>query len=450
MTRKPFKVHPLIARLLPPASEEEIDRAVERVRLYGQREPIETVEGQIVACHLEYLGCVRARVTPKITKVTAPDDLVEYVVRRNVPRYLSTLDRACIAVLAQEEFKRAGIERMREAGRIGGTLKGAKGRVESARPFDGERWFEAAAKVVHTTAGAVKQLATLYKNQRDIFDAVRARRIPTLREARHLAWQVKEPRSRAKLLERYEISKKATPILKLIHESNRESRAALMPDGHPKGKRYVVYTGPMDREAKRIASDSIDLVHADVVYRDVPMVEEVARISARVLVNGGVLALIAGNERVVEVIGAVTSQGLTLITIGSMILPGSTSSLAGGAVKSLDSVPVYIFTKGEKPTRPIDRLAYFGEQREKQFHKWQKPLSATTALVEAMIDPGGVVLDPCCGSGTTGVAAMNHGCTFIGVEVVPETARVAASRLTTTERGSLSKVTNIRRASKVA
>jgi site-specific DNA-methyltransferase (adenine-specific) len=45
---------------------------------------------------------------------------------------------------------------------------------------------------------------------------------------------------------------------------------------------------------------------------------------------------------------------------------------------------------------------------------------------------GGVVLDPFAGSGTTGVAALLEGRTFLGVEVAPEYVRIANDRLAST------------------
>ena len=46
--------------------------------------------------------------------------------------------------------------------------------------------------------------------------------------------------------------------------------------------------------------------------------------------------------------------------------------------------------------------------------------------------PDGVVLDPFAGSGTTGVAALLEGRTFLGVEVAAEYVRIARDRLEAT------------------
>ncbi|MER6896287.1 site-specific DNA-methyltransferase [Amycolatopsis sp. NPDC000740] len=42
---------------------------------------------------------------------------------------------------------------------------------------------------------------------------------------------------------------------------------------------------------------------------------------------------------------------------------------------------------------------------------------------------GGVVLDPFCGSGTTGIAAVEYGCSFVGVDLDPACGDLARRRL---------------------
>ena len=67
----------------------------------------------------------------------------------------------------------------------------------------------------------------------------------------------------------------------------------------------------------------------------------------------------------------------------------------------------------------------------RRHHQTEKPLGVTRDLVRAA-PPGGVVLDPFCGAGTTGVAAAIEGRRFIGVELSPQYAQIAADRLRTT------------------
>lgn len=68
-------------------------------------------------------------------------------------------------------------------------------------------------------------------------------------------------------------------------------------------------------------------------------------------------------------------------------------------------------------------------------HTTQKPLPLMLELVELFTDPGDVVLDPFCGSGTTGVACIRLGRRFIGVEKDAKYAAVAQERLEAEAQG---------------
>ena len=69
-----------------------------------------------------------------------------------------------------------------------------------------------------------------------------------------------------------------------------------------------------------------------------------------------------------------------------------------------------------------------------KFHLTGKPTDVMRWLVR-QVRPGGRILDPFAGSGTTGVAALLEGRSFCGVELDPYYARVASLRLSAAERG---------------
>lgn len=53
-------------------------------------------------------------------------------------------------------------------------------------------------------------------------------------------------------------------------------------------------------------------------------------------------------------------------------------------------------------------------------HPTQKPLALMEYLVKTYSNEGDVVLDNCMGSGTTGVACLNTGRYFVGIEKDPD------------------------------
>jgi site-specific DNA-methyltransferase (adenine-specific) len=62
-------------------------------------------------------------------------------------------------------------------------------------------------------------------------------------------------------------------------------------------------------------------------------------------------------------------------------------------------------------------------------HPTQKPLALLEQVIAASAAPGNLVLDPFCGSGTTGVAAVEAGCRFLGIERDPMYIDLSARRL---------------------
>lgn len=60
----------------------------------------------------------------------------------------------------------------------------------------------------------------------------------------------------------------------------------------------------------------------------------------------------------------------------------------------------------------------FPKKQEKAFgkHPTQKPLDLLRRILLASCPPGGLVLDPFCGSGTSGVAALSLGMGFVGID----------------------------------
>lgn len=63
-------------------------------------------------------------------------------------------------------------------------------------------------------------------------------------------------------------------------------------------------------------------------------------------------------------------------------------------------------------------------------HPTQKPVALMEWLIRSFSNPGDVVLDFCMGSGTTGVACINAGRDFIGMEMDSDIFQVSLSRVT--------------------
>jgi site-specific DNA-methyltransferase (adenine-specific) len=65
----------------------------------------------------------------------------------------------------------------------------------------------------------------------------------------------------------------------------------------------------------------------------------------------------------------------------------------------------------------------------RNFHPTVKPVALMRYLVRLVTPPGGRVVDPFLGSGSTGIAVLMEGAQFIGVELDPEYLTIARRRI---------------------
>jgi site-specific DNA-methyltransferase (adenine-specific) len=86
-------------------------------------------------------------------------------------------------------------------------------------------------------------------------------------------------------------------------------------------------------------------------------------------------------------------------------------------------------TQPESVVRVLVYQAYMRRHKDATGHPTQKDLAFVRPLVEALCPEGGTVLDPFMGSGTTGVACVQTGRNFIGIEIDPTYFAMAEKRI---------------------
>lgn len=83
----------------------------------------------------------------------------------------------------------------------------------------------------------------------------------------------------------------------------------------------------------------------------------------------------------------------------------------------------------KKATDVLDIPSINNMAAERVGYPTQKPLALLELLVGACCPPGGTVLDPSCGSGTTLVAAKKLGRAWAGCDLNPQAVRISRQRL---------------------
>ena len=74
------------------------------------------------------------------------------------------------------------------------------------------------------------------------------------------------------------------------------------------------------------------------------------------------------------------------------------------------------------------------EHPERADHPTEKPLEIVERMLKASCPPGGIVLDPFMGSGTTAIAARRCGRRFVGFELNPDYCELIENRLTALDK----------------
>jgi len=86
---------------------------------------------------------------------------------------------------------------------------------------------------------------------------------------------------------------------------------------------------------------------------------------------------------------------------------------------------------------PLSVWKFPTDKQKSAFHPTQKPLALMEELVKTYSNEGDIVLDNCMGSGTTGVACMNLGRDFIGIEKEENYYLIARERIEGARAGSM-------------
>jgi DNA modification methylase len=97
----------------------------------------------------------------------------------------------------------------------------------------------------------------------------------------------------------------------------------------------------------------------------------------------------------------------------------------------------YLLAKGDAkaPAHPISDVIDF-DYTGNRLHPTQKPVQALRPLIESFCAPGGLVLDPFCGSGSTLAAARDTGRNWLGIELNKGHFETATRRLSDERRAA--------------
>lgn len=180
-----------------------------------------------------------------------------------------------------------------------------------------------------------------------------------------------------------------------------------------------------------LASNSVDLIFTDPPFdkRHIRQYADLGQFAARVLKPGGSLITYLGDYALPEILSHVLqSRELRFWWPLAVLHAGQTRVLDKFGVAVRHKTLLW-FVKGGQRARKhqVDTLVL--SQRDKRHHRWQQGLTEAAYYIARLTPPGGLVVDPYAGSGTTCLAALRTGRRYLAFERNSPTARRARARL---------------------
>lgn len=148
---------------------------------------------------------------------------------------------------------------------------------------------------------------------------------------------------------------------------------------------------------------------------------------AAALADDADLYIMANDKNLGPLLWAIDEAGLGLHNVLAWDKVNATANR--WYMKNLEFVAYAWKGRARTIREPASKQLMKCPQVDETKHPTEKPVALMRHYIENSTDPGDLVLDPFCGTGTTGVAALQCGRQFIGIELDPKWAAVAARRL---------------------
>ena len=222
-----------------------------------------------------------------------------------------------------------------------------------------------------------------------------------------------------------------------VHAAHKELKKRMKREEHKKLAEQFEAEIPPDNRWKlihddfrkvQLEADSIDAIITDPPYPSeyLPLFEDLSAFSFRTLKPGGSLIVMVGQSYLPEIISALTKH-LKFHWLIAYLTPGPATQIWQRKVNT-SWKPVLWFVKDEYQGAWINDVCQSGGS-DKRFHAWGQSEGGMADIIERFTKPGDLILDPFCGGGTTGVAALRLKRRFIGIDNDSEAIKISEGRI---------------------
>lgn len=218
-------------------------------------------------------------------------------------------------------------------------------------------------------------------------------------------------------------------ILKLLAKNNREENNNLDTMPAPQtGPQYKLICDDFRYRVDDLFGQANIIITDPPYSREyIPLYGDLAEFAVKVLPLDTLVLVMTGQSYLPEIIQQLSRFLTYHWTVAYLTLGGQSPQIWPRKVNTFWK-PVLVFTNGEYIGDWFGDVCK-SEVNDKRFHEWGQSESGFLDIVEKFTKPGWTILDPFCGAGTTGVAALTLGRKFIGIDKDNTTIDKAARRL---------------------
>jgi site-specific DNA-methyltransferase (adenine-specific) len=397
---KGVRIHPEFEKLIHPLTHEEWRLLEKDILDKSCLDPIKVWQGYIVDGHHRYGICQKHNLSFKTEAMTFEDEesvklwmIDNQMGRRNIT------DAAKISyALLSEDIEKERAERRMKIGKLDPELDLAQGkRAPQVRDIIAKK-----AGVGHSAVDKFRfiqekapEVAEALCKGNEIIDAEgKRKRISVDGSFKEL----KSMEKKTGLKQKYSTD--------LIAESDK----------------FRVIKSSVGDLKSHIEPNSLDAIITDPPYPEeyISVFEELGKFASYALKDGAPCIVMTGQAYLGEYINLL-SKNLDYHWTLAYMLPGSTAQIWGRRVGNTWK-PVLLFSKG-KFDWTFFQDSLVSPKPSKDHHEWGQSVEGFQQLVQRFSMKDGLVCDPFCGAGTTGLACLKEGRHFIGADIDEESVK---------------------------
>lgn len=260
--------------------------------------------------------------------------------------------------------------------------------------------------------GAIYDAPWLYENRENVIDEVYGN--ATMSNPSHI---------------RYAYNKSLKEISALDRQEQRE-QMALEALNIPVSDRWRVFNDNMETWQ---ADKKYDWIITDPPYprEFLPLWKTLADRSKEWLKPGGLIVAMSGHSYLDIIIKSFIDAGCSYYWMAAYMTPGLPTPTHKGSGRNINTTwkPLLMFAPNEWYDGKGHGDVFKSDGNDKDHHKWGQSESGMLDIVSKLCLSGESILDPFMGAGTTGVAAIKHGCLFDGVELDEKNCGISKVRI---------------------